>query len=432
MSSAFAVAGTHSGVGKTIVALCIAATLKKSGYEVQPFKVGPDFIDPTHYEFCNPAVNLDTFLMGEEGVRKSFGKWMQEKDIALIEGVMGLFDGYKLSNTASSAHVAQVLNVPIILVIDAHAVSRSTLAMFEGYKNFDSHINVVGAILNNCSEGMGKAIKRLFEDSGYKLFGFLPRDDALKIESRHLGLHLGIESRKDWKKWAEFGERYLDIDAILKASVILEPQKPKEEKVNKDRFTVGIPFDNAFAFYYRDNLEELRRVSDLVFFSPMQGEWQECEAYYLGGGYPELYPEIAKFGKFMRREAEKGKPIYAECGGMMLLARKIVDGSRSIPMANLLDIDIIFTKQLQAIGYVIGDVIKPNPFFDGRFKGHEFHYSYALPDNDVEFAFKTDKKGIKDGLDGALVYNTLAAYTHIHFLSSKLVLEPSLLKEEKR
>lgn len=174
-----------------------------------------------------------------------------------------LFDGYKLSNTASSAHVAQVLNAPVILVIDAHAVSRSTLAMFEGYK---------------------------------------------KIESRHLGLHLGIESRKDWKKWAEFGERYLDIDAIQDASVILDPQKHKEEKVSKDRFTVGIPFDNAFAFYYRANLEELRRVSDLVFFSPMQGEWQEC-------------------------------------GGMMFLARKIVDGRRSFPMANLLDMDIIFTKK---------------------------------------------------------------------------------------
>ncbi|MHC1635665.1 MAG: cobyrinate a,c-diamide synthase [Candidatus Methanospirareceae archaeon] len=425
---AFMVAGTHSGVGKTVVSLCIVAALKKRGYRVQPFKVGPDFIDPTHYEFCGHAINLDSFMMGEEGVRGSFARWLRGKDVAVIEGVMGLFDGYKLSNLASSAHVAQILNVPVILVMDAKGLSRSALAMFEGYKNFDKKIKVIGAILNNCSEGMGRRMRGLFEERGYKIFGYFPQEEALKIESRHLGLHLGMEKERDWRRYAELGEKYVDIDAILEMSEVSVPiEEGVEEEKEAEGFTIGIPFDAAFAFYYKDNLRELRRFAKLVYFSPLKKEKEECDAYYLGGGYPELYPEELKgFCKFMRREAEEGKPIYGECGGMMFLARKITYEGGSFEMAGVLDVDVVFTKKLQALGYVKGEVVRRNPFFTGSFRGHEFHYSYALPDRDVRYAFKTDGKGIKEGMDGIFVYNTLAAYTHIHFFSAKLVIKDFL------
>ena len=420
---AIVIGGTKSGVGKTTVALCIASTLKKRKLKVQPFKVGPDFIDPTHYSFCDYAVNLDVFMMGEEGVLRSFTRWMNGKDFGIVEGVMGLFDGYRFTEHSSTAHIAKLLGIPVILVIDAGGMSLSALAVFEGYRSFDREVNIVGVIFNGCSERLYGKLRRIFVERGYRVFGYLPKDDKLKIESRHLGLILGNEAKKDWKVFAEFGERYLDIDGIMDASVgvsSVDEYSSVNDFTAKSQTTIGVPFDHAFAFYYRDNLEILRSFADVIFFSPLKGEWVECDAYYLGGGYPELYPELKDFGKFIRKEAEDSKRIYAECGGMMFLSRCIDVDGKKLKMAGVLDIDIIFTKKLQALGYVKGEVIRDNPFFVGSFRGHEFHYSYALPDEDVRFAFKTDGNGIKDGLDGALVYNTLAGYTHIHFFSTML------------
>ncbi len=424
---AFVVAGTHSGVGKTTVAMCIAAALKKDGYEVQPFKVGPDFIDPSHYSFCEWAVNLDAFMMGEDGVKKSFSKWMQNKDVGIVEGVMGLFDGYKLSDFTSTAHIAKILNLPVVLVIDVKGVSLSALALYEGYKNFDKGLNVIGVIFNGGTTFHEK-LKRVFESKGYNVFGVVPRINDLEIKSRHLGLHLSMESKKDWKIFAEVGEQYIDLSKILEVSEInaemdridrnesILKTKSNRTKSNKK---IGIPFDEAFAFYYKDNLEILSNFGNLVFFSPLKGEIANCDAYYIGGGYPELY-DLSEFSKFIKKEALDAKPIYAECGGMMLLARKIeIDGDTK-KMANVLDVDIILAKKLQALGYVSGEVISHNPFFTATFKGHEFHYSYAIPDKDVRFAFKINGKGIKDGYDGVITYNTLASYTHIHFYSTNL------------
>ncbi len=421
-SNAIVVGGVGSGVGKTIVGLCIASALKKRGWKVQPFKVGPDFIDPTHYAFCDYAVNLDVFMMGEDGVLKSFFRWMKGKDFAVIEGVMGLFDGYRFTDYSSTAHVARLIGAPVLLVMDVKGKSLSALAIYEGFRNFDRGLKIAGVIFNNCTESLFQKLRGIFEDRGYRVFGYLPRRNEFRIESRHLGLILGNEAKVDWKTFAELGERYMDIDGIVEISEIKLNPIEVEEFETDWRVRIGIPFDNAFSFYYRDNLEVLRRFGELVFFSPLKGEWEVCDVYYLGGGYPELYPELVKFGKFMRREAEDGKPIYAECGGMMFLSRCIDVGGKKLKMAGVLDIDVVFTDRLQALGYVKGEVIRDNPFFVGNFRGHEFHYSYASPDEDVKFAFKTDGKGIKDGLDGATVYNTLAGYTHIHFYSAELII----------
>lgn len=425
---AFVVAGTHSGVGKTTVAMCIAAALKKRGYKVQPFKVGPDFIDSSHYSFCGWAINLDVFMMGVEGVKKSFLKWMHNKDVGIVEGVMGLFDGYKLSDFTSTAHIARILNLPVVLVIDVKGMSLSTLALFEGYKNFDKRLNVVGVIFNG-GTAFHEKLKRVFESKGYNVLGILPKREDLEIGSRHLGLHLGMESKKDWRVFAEVGEQYFDVGKILEVSEIngkgynetifktRSKSKFKPQTAKATNKKIGIPFDEAFAFYYKDNLEILSNFGDLVFFSPLKGETINCDAYYIGGGYPELY-DLSRFSKFIKKEALDAKPIYAECGGMMLLARKIEIDNNTKKMAGVLDIDIIFTKKLQALGYVDGKVISRNPFFTGTFKGHEFHYSYAIPDEDVKFAFKVNGKGIKDGYDGVMTYNTLASYSHIHFYST--------------
>ncbi len=413
---AFVIAGTNSGVGKTTVATCIAAALKKRGYDVQPFKVGPDFIDPTHYSFCNPAINLDAFMMGEDGVKLSFAKWMRNKDVAIIEGVMGLFDGYKLTDFSSTAHIAKLLNTPVILVMDVKATSLSALAIFEGFKNFDKEIDVAGVIFNNAT-GFHEKLKRVFENKGYKVFGVFPRVKDIEIKSRHLGLYLGIETKKDVNRLAELAESYLDIDGILEISEICIETEEEETFFAEKR--IGIPFDEAFCFYYRDNLKILSRYGQLVFFSPLNDEIVECDAYYIGGGYPELH-DFPKFLKFIRNEALDEKPIYGECGGLIALSRKIDMEKGTKRMANVLDIDIVFTNKLQALGYVRGEVVARNPFFQTEFRGHEFHYSYAIPDKDVKFAFKIDGKGIFNGFDGALAYKTLAGYSHIHFYSTKL------------
>lgn len=415
---AFVIAGTNSGSGKTSVGVAIASALKKRKLRVQPFKVGPDFIDPTHYSFCDYGVNLDAFMMGDEGVRKSFCRWMAGKDVALVEGVMGLFDGYKISTFASTAHVAKILNIPVILVMNVSSLSLSSLAIFEGFKNFDKELNFAGVIFNNATSYHEK-LRRVFEDRGYRVLGIVPKNELLKAESRHLGLHLGSEIKRDINALADFAEDHIDIDAILEISEIHVDCEVYDEFPERDGFTIGIPFDNAFSFYYRDNLEILKRFGRLEFFSPLKGESIECDAYYIGGGYPELY-EFPEFLRFIRKEAMNEKPIYAECGGMMVLSRILSTGGRKRKMAGILDIDVEFTDRLQALGYVKGEVIRENPFFKGEFRGHEFHYSRAFADSDVKFAFKTDGKGIENGYDGALTHNTLAGYTHIHFFSAEL------------
>ena len=430
MTHAFVVAGTHSGVGKTVVAMCIAAALKRRGYEVQPFKVGPDFIDPTHYAFCGWAVNLDAFMMGEAGVKKSFLRWMRGKDVGVVEGAMGLFDGYRLTTLSSTAHIAKILGLPVILVLDAGGLSLSALAMYEGYKNFDRELDVVGVIFNG-GTAFHEKLRRVFSARGHAVLGVLPKREELEIGSRHLGLHLGMERQKDWRVLAEIGEEFIDIDRILELSEMDFGGEAEGEseaggggtKVDASTVRIGVPFDEAFAFYYRDNLRTLSRFGELVFFSPLRGEHAsasaECDLYYIGGGYPELY-DLSGFARFIRKEALKEKPIYAECGGLMLLSRGIEIDGKVKRMAGALDIDIVFTRQLQALGYVRGEVVARNPFFAGSFRGHEFHYSYALPDDDVKFAFRVDGKGIKDGYDGAFAHNTLAGYTHIHFHSADL------------
>jgi|Deesub1362A_J573_1020465.scaffolds.fasta_scaffold00195_16 cobyrinic acid a,c-diamide synthase len=424
---AFVVGGTHSGVGKTSVSMCIASALKKRGYKVQPFKVGPDFIDPSHYSFCEWAVNLDAFMMGENGVKRSFYKWMSDRDVGIIEGVMGLFDGLKLSDFSSTAHIAKLLDLPVILVIDVKGMSLSALAMFEGYKKFDRQLNVIGVIFNG-GTAFHEKLKRVFSSKGYEVLGVLPRKEELKIDSRHLGLHLGMESKKDYKAMAEIGEKHLNIDRILELSMrdnvgdyvgehIGDYKESCECGNGKGDKKIGVPFDEAFSFYYRDNLRVLRQFGDIVFFSPLKKEIVECDFYYLGGGYPELY-NLDSFSRFIKKEALSEKPIYGECGGMMLLSRKLEINGRHQKMAGVLDIDIVFTRKLQALSYINGKIIDKNPFFNGKYRAHEFHYSYAVPDDDVKFVFKTDGKGIRNGYDGALVYNTLAGYSHIHFFST--------------
>jgi len=422
------IAGTQSGCGKTTVASGIMAALTARGQKVQPFKVGPDFIDPSHHtSVCGrPCRNLDPFMMGEEGVARTFERATIGSDIAVIEGVMGLYDGIDGTDFASTAHVARILNAPVILVVDVKGMSRSVLALIRGYHDFDPTISFAGVILNRVGT---LRHRRMIENSLPVLsLGWIPKREDITIESRHLGLKMAHETGS----MAGFGrliEEFCDLDAIITCankSRILKTQKKisLSGKRKRIRATIGVALDDAFCFYYEDNLDRLRTFgADLLFFSPLQEPVPDADALYFGGGYPELFLpllESSKCTRELKSVADRGIPVYAECGGLMYLTREIAS-DRTYKLCGILPGHSEMTNKIQALGYVKGESIQNTSFLPPSqfITGHEFHYSCLHPDRDAQFAFRlTRGKGIESGKDGLFSGNALGTYTHAYFTDS--------------
>jgi cobyrinic acid a,c-diamide synthase len=422
------VAGTHSGVGKTTVVLGLLAALKRRGHKVAPFKVGPDFIDPTHHSaICErPSRNLDTFMMGEEGVRRSFARGVEGADVAVIEGVMGLYDGLDATEVASSAAVAKALKSPVLLVINVHGTSRSAAAVALGYKSYDPEVEIAGLILNRVgSERHLSLLEKALSPLDVPILAALPRRGEISLPSRHLGLTMGFESRHDLDALADFVEENSDLDRILELGCEVPIVEPMPE-YGGDRIKIGVAYDEAFCFYYIENFEELRRLgADLEFFSPMRDPLPEVDGLYLGGGYPELYAEALERSPTrtkIKEAAEDGMPIYGECGGLMYLCESVVskDGDSENRMAGVLPASTMMAGRLQALGYVEGDVVGGNPVVDtGRvIRGHEFHYSKMDCARDARFAYRFRRgKGIVEDKDGLVEHQALGSYLHTHFSS---------------
>ena len=419
------IAGTQSGCGKTTVASGVMAALTKRGLKVQPFKVGPDFIDPSHHtSICGrPCRNLDPFMMGEEGVARTFEHATDEADIAVIEGVMGLYDGVDGTDFASTAHVARILNAPVVLVVNVQGMSRSVLALIRGFNDFDATISIAGVILNRVGS---LRHRQMIENSlAIPSIGWIPRSEDIVIESRHLGLKMAHETGS----MVDFGrlvEEYCDLDAIIayaNKSPTLNPQKKSQlpGKKNQIRAIIGVALDDAFCFYYQDNLDRLRDAgAELLFFSPLQDPIPDVDALYFGGGYPELYLpllESSKCTRELKSVVGTGMPVYAECGGLMYLTHEIVT-DRTYKLCGILPASVEMTNKVQALGYVRGESIGNSSFLpqSQRITGHEFHYSFMHPDRDAQFAFRlTRGKGIESGKDGLVSGNALGTYTHAYF-----------------
>jgi cobyrinic acid a,c-diamide synthase len=423
MIPAVLIAGTHSGVGKTTVTLGLMAALRRRGLAVQPFKVGPDFIDPSHHTaICNrPSRNLDPFMMGLDGVRRSFCSAIRGADVAVVEGVMGLYDGMDASEVGSTAQVAKALGIPVLLVINVHGMSRSAAAMEMGFASFDSGVCLVGTILNRV--GSERHLAMLKGSMRLPIFGALPRDREMEMKSRHLGLVMGFEKQHDLDALASFLEEHAAIDDILKlCSAPFQAQET--ESATKKTVRIGVAQDEAFCFYYYDNFCELeRKGAELVFFSPLRDDLPAVDGLYIGGGYPELHAadlEAAPARWQVKKASLDGMPIYGECGGLMYLGRSIESDAGSRDMVDALPGSTVMTKKLQALGYVEAEVVGPNPAADmGRtVHGHEFHYSCFDSDKDARFAYKLCRgKGIVGGRDGLVEHNTLGGYLHAHFYS---------------
>jgi len=417
------IAGTHSGCGKTTVATGLMGALTARGLKVQPFKVGPDFIDPTHHTaICKRSSrNLDPFMMGKDEVMRTFVSASEGADIAVIEGVMGLHDGIDGTGISSTADCAKILSCPIILVCDVKGMSRSVHALIMGYTGFDPAVTCSGVIYNRGGSERHRSMIGLEET--IPSFGWIPRNDTLTVGSRHLGLAMAGEGEGMAKSSAVI-EKCCDIEGIIEAAATAPPLPMKKEEGSNEpeRVRIGVAMDQAFCFYYAENLTRLRREgAELVFFSPMTDHLPSVDGLYLGGGYPELYAEALEESpcrKEIKKAADEGLPIYGECGGLIYLSRSLETDDRRYSFAGVVPADAEMMSRFVALGYIDGKVNhSSSPFSKGlSFRGHEFHYSTVYPDADIRYAFTLKRgKGILDQQDGIITGETIAGYSHVYF-----------------
>jgi len=429
-------AGTGSGVGKTTISTGIMKVLSKK-YKVQPFKIGPDYIDPTYHTLAtgNTSRNLDSFFMDEGQIRTSFNRGMEKTkaDMGIIEGVRGLYEGISpIGDVGNSASIAKAIDSPIILIMNARSLVKSAAAVVLGFKHLDPELNIQGVILNKVKGKRHylKAKESIEKLTDTKVIGGIPRDESLTVEERHLGLVPALEQEKiatNIDKWAHVVEEYIDLDAlieIMKSSSKSYGEKTELWKIaNKNPLKIGVAVDEVFNFYYKENLESLEdNRAKIILFSPLKDEEiPDVDALYIGGGYPEVFKKELSANETMLKSIKQfskdNNPIYGECGGMVYLS-KAIDGQK---MVNNLPHDSYMTEKVQGLSYVIAKSLEDNLISkkDEVFRGHEFHYTkidtrYQQPN----FAFDILRgKGIANNKDGIVLKNTLANFIHIHACS---------------
>ncbi|CQR52868.1 MULTISPECIES: cobyrinic acid a,c-diamide synthase [Haloferax] len=422
------VAGTASGVGKTVTTLAVCRALEREGYEVQPAKAGPDFIDPSHHAAVvgKPSRSLDPWLEGDDGMRRTYARG--EGDICVVEGMMGLYDG-----DTSTARVAALLDLPVVLVADARAGMQSVAATAYGFRTYADRMgidaDVAGVIASRAhggrhAEGIRDALP---EELPY--LGRIPPSDDLEIPERHLGLHLGDE--------APLSDEALDaaadgIRADALAAVAREPGWDTEEfevgvraeaarATDSDGPTVAVARDEAFCFVYPSTLDRLESLGAVSYFSPVAGDdLPDCDGVYLPGGYPERFAADLASSPTLPALADRaadGLPVFGECGGLMALSESLTttDGDTH-EMAGILPADVTMRERYQALDHVELRATDGTLTADAgeTLRGHEFHYSSADPATDARFAFDVERGTGIDGREGLTEYRTLGTYAHVH------------------
>ena len=427
------VAGATSGVGKTSITSAIIYGIKKRGYSVQAFKVGPDYIDPSYLSAIsgNDTRNLDVWLMGENELVQSFAR-NSTSDISIIEGVMGYYDGFGgNTNYASTHHVASLLKSPTVLVLDASKAARSIAATALGFTKFHRNSRIVGIILNKIgSKKHENMCKQALASLKVPILGSILKNSE-SMESRHLGLIPVKEQRSLQNKIRKISHEIsdnLDIDKIIQISKnVPQLSKTRSKKSKNPTTTIAVALDSSFNFYYHDNLEALRREgAKLKFFSPViDKKIPKCDLIYIGGGFPEVLGQSLERNTTMRnlikKYAEEGMPIYAECGGLMYLTKSISFGKKKYKMVGLFDAETQMTKKM-TLNYTEGRITS-NCLISGpaKFRAHEFHYSKIsnlARDAKLVYDLKIGE-GISGKKDALSEYNTLASYCHLYFDSAK-------------
>lgn len=418
----FLIGAAASGSGKTTFTMGLLRVLKRRGIRVQPFKCGPDYIDGKFHAIAagKESVNLDTWMASDIHVREVYSHYAKDASACVVEGVMGLFDGYDRMR-GSSAEIAAMLRLPVVVVLNARSSAYTVAAILYGLKNFMPEVNVAGVVFNQVGSASHYSyLKEACADVGVACLGYLPKVSDIEIPSRHLGLTIGKENEIDTlsDRVADIIEQYVDVDHLLEISACpLEVNEESKASVRSadrlNRRRMAIAQDAAFNFIYKENLDVLSRQADVVVFSPLAGdELPQADYVYLPGGYPEFFVgELSgniKLGEQLREFAENGGRLFAECGGMMYLCRKMItrEGD-SYPMAGVLPLECTLEKMRLHLGY------RTAQYRGMQLKGHEFHYSSVVqPDLLSSDVCQFNAKGLAVDTPLYRYKNVIAGYTH--------------------
>jgi cobyrinic acid a,c-diamide synthase len=436
------VAGLSGGGGKTLISLGLVAAWRRRARAVAPFKKGPDYIDAAWLSRAAgvPCRNLDLFLMPGDAVARSFAAAAPGADLAVIEGNRGLFDGVDAQGSYSTAALSVLLAAPVLLVVDAAKATRTVAAMVLGCQRLDPAVAIRGVVLNRTAGARHEAVLReaITQVCGVPVLGAVPRLPELLLSDRHLGL-VPPREHDQWSEAiaqaADLAERHLDLDgieALARQAPTLAPLAPLRppETPRRETARIGVFQDAAFQFYYPENLEALERHgARLIEISPLcDRELPDVDALYLGGGFPETLAAglaaNASFRDSVRRAADAGLPIYAECGGAVFLGETLQFEGHEYPMAGVLPVGFAFGSKPQGHGYTVLETVGENPFFPvgEELRGHEFHYTRlaAPPSGPLAFAFRVKRGYGYDGeRDGLCRNNVLACYSHLHALGAE-------------
>ena len=434
--------GLSGGSGKTVATLGLTEMWRRKGLVVAPFKKGPDYIDVAWHALSagRPSHNLDTFLMEPADILWSLKAHSRFADIALVEGNRGLYDGVDADGTHSTAELAKLIDAPVVVVINCTKTTRTVAAMVLGCKMMDERLNIGGVILNQVANIRHESIIRtaVEKEAGVPVLGAIPRIRDLPFSERHLGLLPPEEhprARSALDRLFEVVRNNMDADAIQALAASSSPlalSSTADDSIVAPGPAprIGVFRDSAFTFYYPENLEALeRRGARLVKISALHDrELPPVDALYIGGGFPETHARMLaaneSFRASLRREAEDGLPIYAECGGLIFLAEAVEFRGETYPMAGVFPVMFSVKEKPQGHGYVIVEVDKSNPYFDegAVLRGHEFHYAgvSGYRPEEVRTAFRVKRgSGFDCGRDGLVYKNVLATFCHIHALGEK-------------
>ncbi|MCB2148129.1 MAG: cobyrinate a,c-diamide synthase [Deltaproteobacteria bacterium] len=432
------IAGTHSGSGKTTITLGLMAALAARGYAVAPFKVGPDFIDPGHHSRVAGRVsrNLDGWMLSRAYNLETFARHTIDADIAVVEGVMGLYDGYDgRSEAGSTAQMAKWLGLPVVLVVGARSMARSAAALVKGFEGFDDALSFAGVMFNHLGSDRHLGYLKEAMDGHVRMpvLGGLVRDAAIAIPERHLGLvtrddhDLSAEHRR---RLAGLIESRINLDELIRILPEIDRRggaSIASNGMNSADVRIGVARDAAFCFYYPDNLELLEAAgARLVYFSPLTDSRlpEGLDGLYFGGGYPELHAGTLSDNRSLRQEirhlSRMNMPIYGECGGFMYLCREMGDAEgNAFPMTGCLPLDTRMLGRLKALGY--REITQAQATVLGpagqTMRGHEFHYSTISGGAvDASGAYRmTDRAGMDKAAEGFVARQTLGSYVHLHF-----------------
>ncbi|MDV6375734.1 cobyrinate a,c-diamide synthase [Deinococcus arenicola] len=416
------IAAPHSSSGKTTVTSVITAGLRARGLKVQPFKAGPDYLDPTHLGRAagTPARNLDSFLLPEDRLRFLFARASQQAEVSIIEGLMGLYDGRNASSDEhSSAHLARLLYCPVVLVIDAGGMARTVAAVAAGLRDFGAGSEIAGVILNRVgSPRHADLCRTALEQVNIPLLGYLPKQGALSLPSRHLGL-LAAERHALDTSMMEQAAGTLDLDTLLELTCRPKPAAPPVLPVSGPRVRIAIARDEAFSFYYQDALDSLEEAgAELVPFSPLHdAQVPPAGGLLIGGGYPEAYAEALSHNAGMRASvkafAASGRPVVAECGGLMYLGDSLEAAERTFPMCGVIPYRTRMAGRL-TLGYRDASVLHSSPLaaWGEQVRAHEFHYSALIGEATYPaYLVGGQPEGYAQG-------NVLASYLHLHYAAN--------------